>query len=115
VHAIQPAYEQQVTDGFLRTDRWTSRTVRITGHINGHSAKNRVQAALEHVDRDWMVMEERAIYYVVICKSRDKLAGWEHLVATHPPPEGPTTELYGALQGPNIYHRLIVEPVIIGG
>jgi hypothetical protein len=72
------------------------------------TARNRIQASLELIDRDWVQVADRELFYVVICKTRERLCGWDYLIDSHPPPgEGVTTQLFGMLQGPNVRCRLL--------
>jgi hypothetical protein len=107
VRVTNPMFEQEIEDGFLRTRRWTSRSLRVEGYRNGVSPKTRVQACLELLEREWMEIEDRHLYYLVLCKSREHLSGWDFIVDSHPPREGPATQLFGRLEGPNVRARLM--------
>jgi hypothetical protein len=99
-------YEQSCLDGAIQARRWTSRTVKVTGHVNGHSAQSRVQHSLEHLDREWITLLQRPLYYLILVKSRERLQGWDYLVSSHPP-QARTAELFGRLTGPTVRARLI--------
>jgi hypothetical protein len=59
-----------------------------------------------HIEREWVELSERPIYYLILGKARERLEGWDFLVASHPP-QGRTAELFGMLRGPTIRSRLI--------
>jgi hypothetical protein len=110
-YAIQGAeaedeiYEQSCEDEALHCNRWTSTTVKITGQANGHTAQSRIQHGLIHLEREWVTLLQRPLWYLTLVKSRQRLQGWDFLVASHPP-QARTAELFGRLTGPTVRSRL---------
>jgi hypothetical protein len=99
-------YEQSCQDGAIHSNRWTSRSVKVTGQVNGHTAQSRMQHGLVHLERQWVTLLQWPLYYLVLVKSRDRLQGWDYLVSSHPP-QARTAELFGRLAGPTVRSRLI--------
>jgi hypothetical protein len=93
-----PVLEQSCDDATIRAKRWASRTVKITGTLRGHTARGRVQTCLEQVGLEWVMIEDRPIYYLTIVAAKESLPGMDFLVATHPTPRV-TSLLYGRLLG----------------
>jgi hypothetical protein len=61
---------------------------------------------LEHLEREWVHLLKRPIFYVNLVKARDHLEGWDFVVAANPPQEC-TADLVGRMSGPTARARLL--------
>jgi hypothetical protein len=61
---------------------------------------------LAHVDRDWIHILKRPIYYVCVLKATHQLDGCDYTVTANPPQEV-TADLVGRLAGPNARASLL--------